>query len=97
MGFIRQAALGDPLTPFDLRVRAGMQRILAKRDWNPVQRSWLKRIGEQLQHEVVVDCATLDDEPFIKDGGFTRLNKIFGGQLEQVLADITEQVWEQAA
>ena len=41
-----------------------------------------KRIGEQLAHEIVVDRAALDEEPFRKDGGFTRLNKVFGGKLE---------------
>jgi type I restriction enzyme R subunit len=97
IGFVRQAALGDPLTPFDMRVRAAVQRILARRPWTDVQRKWLRRIEEQIVREVVVDRAALDEEPFKKDGGFTQLNKIFGGQIEQVLADITEQIWEQAA
>ena len=36
IGFVRQAALGDALTPFDVRVRAAMQRILARK---PMDRS----------------------------------------------------------
>lgn len=97
IGFVRQAALGDVLTPFDVRVRTAMQRILARRPWTEVQRKWLRRIEEQIIREIVVDRAAIDEEPFSKDGGFQRLNKIFGGQLEIVLADINEQVWEKAA
>src|SRR6266540_2143662 len=88
IGFVRQAALGDALTPFDIRVRTAMQRILARRPWNDVQRKWLKRIEEQVLREIVVDRLAIDEEPFNKDGGFTRLNKIFGGELDTVLADI---------
>jgi type I restriction enzyme R subunit len=97
IGFVRQAALGDALTPLDVRVRGAMQRILARKPWTEVQRKWLKRIGEQLLREVVVDRASIDEEPFRADGGFQRLNKIFGGQLEAVLGDINEELWKKAA
>lgn len=97
IGFIRQAALGDALTPVDIRVKNAMQRILGQRQWTEVQRKWLKRIEEQLIREVVVDRAALDEEPFRSDGGFQRLNKIFAGQLEAVLGNINEELWKKAA
>jgi type I restriction enzyme R subunit len=97
IGFVRQAALGDALTPFDLRVRAAMQRILAARSWTEVQKKWLKRIEDQLTHEIIVDRAAIDEDPFSKDGGFSRLNKIFGGKLEAVLADTNEELWKKVA
>ena len=97
VGFVRQAALGDALTPFDVRVRAAMKRILSSRPWTEVQRKWLRRIEEQLLREVVVDRASIDEEPFRADGGFQRLNKVFGGQLELILADINEELWKKVA
>ena len=97
IGFVRQAALGDALTPLDVRVRRAMQRIYARGSWTEVQRKWLKRIEEQLLREVVVDRTAIDEEPFRADGGFQRLNKIFGGKLESVLGDINEELWKKAA
>ena len=97
IGFVRRAALGDVLTPFDVRVKSAMQRILSKGSWTEVQRKWLKRIEEQILRELVVDRAAVDEEPFSKDGGFQRLNKVFDGKLEVVLADISEEVWRAAA
>jgi hypothetical protein len=41
MGYIRQAAFGDPLVPYDQRVDKALQRILASRSWTTPQRHWL--------------------------------------------------------
>jgi len=97
VGFIRQAALGDPLIPYGDRVKNAMKRILAKRGWTDPQRKWLQRIGEQVAREFIVDRAALDQEPFQSDGGFNRLNRIFDGQLEAILGDINEELWRKTA
>ena len=97
IGFIRQAALGDVLVSYEDRLHSGMRRILAGRQWTDVQRKWLKRIEEQLLREIVVDRSAIDGDPFRSDGGFQRLNRIFGGQLETVLADINDEVWKRVA
>jgi len=96
IGHIRQAAIGDPLIPYQERVREAMKRIYAKRDWTDPQRQWLKRIAEQLEREVVVDREALDQEPFKNDGGFKRLNRIFDGQLEALLQDVNEELWRRS-
>lgn len=97
IGFVRQAALGDPLVPYEDRVKAAMRTIMASRPWTEPQKRWLKRIGEQIEKEVVVDREAIDKEPFIADGGFTRLNKVFGGELESILAGINEEMWKKTA
>jgi len=93
IGFVRQAAIGDPLVPYEDRVRTAMRSIVASRQWTEPQKRWLKRIGEQIEKEVVVDREAIDKEPFIADGGFNRLNKVFGGELEAILAGINEEMW----
>ncbi|MER8803069.1 type I restriction-modification system endonuclease [Mesorhizobium sp. M0998] len=97
IGFVRQAAIGDPLMPYEDRVRDAMRRIMASQPWTEPQRQWLKRIGEQIEKEVLVDREAIDKEPFIKDGGFNRLNKVFGGGLQTLLAEINEEMWKKTA
>lgn len=97
IGFVRQAAIGDPLTPYEDRVRSAMRSIMASRPWTEPQKRWLKRIGEQIEKEVVVDREAIDNEPFIADGGFNRLNRVFGGELESILAGINEEMWKKTA
>lgn len=94
IGFIRQAALGDPLLPYEDRVKMAVSKILAQRTWSSVQAKWLRRIGEQFAKETLVDRESIDSGQFkIDAGGFDRMNKIFDGKLETVLADIQEEVW----
>lgn len=97
IGFVRQAALREPLLPYDERVRRAMATILKSKPWTVPQRQWLTRIGEQLEKEIVVDREALDDTPFKEHGGFIRLNKQFDGQLEGILATISEELWKQAS
>ncbi|TPL81893.1 type I restriction-modification system endonuclease [Mesorhizobium sp. B2-3-12] len=97
IGFVRQAAIGDPLKPYADRVRAAMRTIMANHQWTEPQKRWLERIGEQIEKEVVVDREAIDKEPFIADGGFNRLNKVFSGGLETLLAEINEEMWKKTA
>ena len=60
------------------------------------QAKWLKRIGEQLKLETVVDRATLDSGQFNAEHRFTRLNKILEGKLEAVLGELADEVWKDA-
>jgi len=99
MGYIRQAALGDPLVPYEQRVEKALQRILASRAWSEPQRQWLQRIANQTKAITIVDREALDDDALLfrrEGGGWQRLNKLFGGELEQVLHRFNEAVWEAA-
>jgi type I restriction enzyme, R subunit len=69
---------------------------MTSRAWTDQQKRWLKRIGEQIEKEIVVDRGAIDRQPFIADGGFTRLNKVFDGELEGVLSGINEEMWKRA-
>jgi len=97
VGYIRQAALGDPLRPYEERVQAAMKKLLASQPWTAPQRQWLERIGKQLTQETVVDRDALDRGQFAAQGGFDRLNKIFDGKLEQILGDVNEAIWAEQA
>jgi type I restriction enzyme R subunit len=100
MGYIRQAALGDPLVPYEQRVEKALQRILASRAWTTPQRQWLQRIANQTKAITIVDREALDDDALLfrrEGGGWPRLNKLFGGELEAVLHRFQEAVWEAAA
>ena len=94
IGFIRQQALGSPLVPYEQRVDRALSRVMGMQSWTPKQTAWLKRIGKQLKQEVVVDRASLDRGQFEAEGGFALMNKVFDGRLEEVLATLHEQVWQ---
>lgn len=99
IGYIRQAAIGDPLIPFTERVDHALQTMLATRNWTTPQREWLKKLAAQTKANRVVDRAALDEEHLIfktEGGGFNRLNRIFDNNLDQVLKHFNDSVWPQA-
>ena len=96
MGYIRRAALGDPLVPYGERVEKALQRILASRSWSKPQRDWLQRIANQTKAITIVDREALDDDALLfrrEGGGWPRLNRVFGGELDGVLREFQRQVW----
>ncbi len=96
VGFIRQAALGEALLPFEQRVANAMQRIYDLQPWTPVQRKWLERLAKQLVHEVVIDDKQIG-EAFRNDGGSKQLDKRLGGQLAVVLEALNDNLWPVAS
>ena len=96
IGYIRQAALGEALIPFEQRVTQAMQTIYTRQTWTPVQRRWLDRLAKQLTHELVMDHAFVNTA-FATDGGAKQLDKMLGGQLDLVMNTLTEGLWPQAA
>jgi type I restriction enzyme R subunit len=74
-----------------------MKQIMTSRSWTEPQRKWLKRIGKQLEQEVIVDREALDSGEFKAQGGFQRLNKVFGGDLDSILHEIADEMWQVAA
>ena len=96
IGYIRQAALGDPLMPYEERVDRAVKKILASRAWTKPQRQWLERIGTQLELETVVDRDAFEHGQFKLEGGYARIDKLFDGKLAEVLADLGDGVWQSA-
>jgi type I restriction enzyme R subunit len=100
IGYIRQAALGDALIPYEQRVDQALQKILASRSWSSPQREWLKRLAEQTKVNLIVDREALDDPDLIfkrEGGGFKRLDKVFDGSLQSLLDQFNESIWPPAA
>ena len=97
IGFIRQAALGDPLIPYANRVDAAIRKVSSTHQLDDVQQRWLSRIGDEMKSQVVIDRKAFDDPPFAQQGGYKRFNKIFGGELDAILDEIKTETWEPAA
>lgn len=94
IGFVRQAALGDPLVPYESRVENGVQRILSAREWTPKQRQWLTRIGRALKAQPVGDPELLQDPLFAQAGGYDVVDREFDSGLSEVLKDLNAAIWD---
>jgi type I restriction enzyme R subunit len=96
IGFIRQAALGEALVPYEERVAHALHAIYERHEWTGEQKKWLERIGKNLvKDQNVADPENLDEaEAFRRYGGFERINEsYFDGRLKDVLAELNSEVW----
>jgi type I restriction enzyme R subunit len=97
IGFVRQAAIGDPLVPYATRVENALARIKASKPWTPKQKQWLDRIGRALQEQPVSDPTILDEPAFLQKGGFETVDRDFDHGLGLLLQDINAEIWPKSA
>jgi type I restriction enzyme R subunit len=98
IAFIRSLALGNPLISHEDRIKNAMKKVRAMRDWTRIQQQWLDRFESQLISESILHKEDLDRGIFkLEGGGFARLDKIFGNELEAVLDTINENLYRESA
>lgn len=94
ISFIRQQAIGSALINHDERIKNAVQKVKKMHDWTKVQEGWLDRIETQLLVESVIDKEAFTIGAFKSHGGFTKIDKILGGKLEQVINEINDNLYE---
>lgn len=95
IGFIRQAAIGEALIPFEQRVDNALSKILSSQQWKTPQVQWLETIAKQMKATTIVDVAALDQGLFKHQGGIKRANKLFEQPVEEVLLNFNKALWQQ--
>tara|TARA_B100000989_G_scaffold149010_1_gene111098 strand:- start:2438 stop:5191 length:2754 start_codon:yes stop_codon:yes gene_type:complete len=96
--YIRKAAIGDPLIPFNIRVDKALELIIDKNNsLSRAQINWLKKITNQIKKETIIDKKSFDVGRFKDIGGYNRINKIFNGNLMSIVKDLQNKIWEEAS
>ncbi len=98
ISFIRQQALGDPLISHEERIKNAMKKIYSMRAWPKIQKQWLERIEKQLLQESILDPdpeQAFNVEPFKSKGGYKQLNKLFKGELPDIVKRINLALYKQ--
>jgi type I restriction enzyme R subunit len=94
IGFIRQAAIGEALIPFETRVDKALEKLLASQEWKTPQKQWLQAIAKQMKATTIVDNVALDSGMFKQQlGGIKRANKLFDQPITNVLAEFNQALW----
>ncbi|KQM45886.1 type I restriction-modification system endonuclease [Chryseobacterium sp. Leaf201] len=93
IAYIRTLSIGvDLITPQD-RVKNAVSKIKSGRSWNVHQLKWIDRFEKQLVAETILTRKDLDLIPFIDEGGFTRINKIFNNELEDLITELNNELY----
>ena len=93
ISYIRTLALDTDLVSHEQRIENAINKVKMLKPWNKIQQKWIDRFEKQLLVETVLTKVDLDAKPFSDEGGFTRLNKIFENELENILVVLNENLY----
>jgi type I restriction enzyme R subunit len=96
ISFIRTIALGDTLVSHEERIRKAVEKVRVMKSWNKIQQKWIDRFEHQLLSENILQHEDLNQAPFNENGGFDRLNKVFEEQLDQLISQLNENLYQTA-
>lgn len=95
IGFIRQAALGEALVPYEQRVDNALNKILNSQPWKTPQREWLETIAGQIKANIIVDETNLNEGIFKQIGGIKRASKLFEQPITDILSKFNKSIWSE--
>ena len=95
IGFIRQAALGEALVPYEQRVDNALKKILNSQPWKTPQREWLETIAGQIKANIIVDESNLNEGIFKQIGGIKRASKLFEQPITDILSKFNKSIWSE--
>lgn len=93
ISFIRTMALDTDLVSHEQRIINAVGKIRSLKKWNKIQLKWIERFEAQLLKETVLTKQDLDEDPFKRDGGYKRLDKIFENNLDEILKELNESLY----
>lgn len=93
IGYIRYAALDEPLIPFEDRVAVALQQAHSLYNWTAIQRQWLNRLAEHLIFKEVLDKNSINKHLTKTYGcSIEKLDRLLNGQLDNVIS-ILQALW----
>ncbi len=94
IAFIRQQALGSALVGHEQRVKHAFAKLRMNHEFNKTQLDWLKRIEKVLLEEGVLDEQIFEVGAFKNAGGFTIIDRRFGGKLREIMTELNEYLYD---
>lgn len=92
---VRRYAIGSPLVSHQARIRRAVDKLKKAHNFSRVELNWLSRIESYLLNESVMNVKVFDeDERFKTNGGYKRLNQIFRNNLEGIISELNEYLYD---
>ena len=95
ISLIRRYAIGSVLISHEARIRKAVDRLRKAHTFTMQEQNWIKRMEEYLLNESVLNVQVFDeDSRFKSQGGFAKINKVFGNKLEGIVIELNEYLYD---
>ena len=95
ISLIRRYAIGSALISHEAKIRKAVNRLKKAHNFSKQELNWIARMEKYLMEESVLNVSVFDeDSRFKAQGGFTKINKVFGNQLENIVLELNEYLYD---
>lgn len=95
ISLIRRYAIGSALISHEARIRKAVDKLKKAHHFSMQELNWISRMEKYLMEESVLNVAVFDEDGRFKEqGGFNKINKVFGNQLESIVLELNEYLYD---
>ena len=95
ISLIRRYAIGSTLISHEARIRRAVDKLKKAHKFSRQELNWLSRMEKYLMEESVLNVQVFDeDSRFKAQGGFAKINKVFQNQLESIVLELNEYLYD---
>lgn len=95
ISLIRRYAIGSDLISHEARIRKAIDKLKKAHNFSKQELNWIARMEKYLMEESVLNVSVFDDDGRFKaQGGFNKINKVFGNKLESIVLELNEYLYD---
>ena len=95
ISLIRRYAIGSVLISHEARIRKAVEKLKKAHHFSKQELSWVSRMEKYLIEESVLNVQVFDEDSRFKSfGGFNKINKVFQNQLESIVLELNEYLYD---
>lgn len=95
ISLIRRYAIGSALISHEARIRKAVDKLKKAHNFSKQELNWIGRMEKYLMEESVLNVAVFDEDGRFKaQGGFNKINKVFGNKLENIVLELNEYLYD---
>ncbi len=95
ISLVRKYAIGSVLISHEVRIKKAIEKLRKAHTFTKQENNWLKRMEDYLLNESVLNIQVFDeDSRFKAQGGFVKINKVFGNDLENIIIELNKYLYD---
>ena len=94
ISLIRRYAIGSVLISHEARIRQAVDKLKKAHSFSKQELNWITRMEKYLMEEYILNISVFDEDGRFKaQGGFNKINKVFGNKLESIVMELNEYLY----
>lgn len=95
ISLIRRYAIGSALISHEARIRRAVDQLKKAHKFSKQELNWIARMEKYLMEESVLNVTVFDEDGRFKaQGGFQKIDKVFGNKLESIVLELNEYLYD---